>query len=323
MNYSILSGPGLLALLRQEVRNPDCEACFAVAYLGAGLHERLEMKDMTKVKIVCDFVSGGTNPEGVKEIQNLGGCVRHLDGLHAKIGIVGKRLSFVGSSNLTENGLSDLGTNKQFQRLERSVVFDGVDPKVAVDFEQFWEAAAEITDNMKKSAKEAWARRLRHRAIEQTRKAKPALSDLLRHSPATLDSLGFHMMVCHELHSKDEPKLEKAEKELSEVNSVPLEAWWGQASVPDKGVFVDYTVHSGNDPKCNKLYRRDKKLWDDIGEGEDSFQALRKIKSYKGVQCKKRMKTFCGVALNVIKRKCSLRMRTGMSARLFGFFYPN
>lgn len=84
-----------------EFVRSEKEKSMAVAFVGAGLSKRLA----GKVKIICNLMSGATNPDEVAALQDLPGVeVRNHSKLHAKVYITEDTL-IVGSANLSTNGI--------------------------------------------------------------------------------------------------------------------------------------------------------------------------------------------------------------------------
>lgn len=78
----------------------------AVAFWGRGAADKLGLQDnsVVRTQVVCNLVSGGTNPNEIRTLLSRGVDVKQLDDLHAKLGVIDD-LSFLGSSNMSTNGL--------------------------------------------------------------------------------------------------------------------------------------------------------------------------------------------------------------------------
>lgn len=154
MSYSIVTGPALIERLSAEI-STDSDIRLAVAFWGVGAAKALGLTKGRKTRVICNLMSGGTNPSEIKTLQGLGIDVRKHPTLHAKIGIVGAGLSFVGSSNMSANGLG-LEGREQSGWEEANVVFDHVDNDLNVRFESLWGDATPITKSDLEAAQERW-----------------------------------------------------------------------------------------------------------------------------------------------------------------------
>ena len=79
------------------------ECCAAVAFWGKGASDLLKKKQGAKAKIICNLMSGGTNPYEVERLMTVA-HVKQLNELHAKV-YIGRDSSIVASANVSANGL--------------------------------------------------------------------------------------------------------------------------------------------------------------------------------------------------------------------------
>ena len=118
------------------------ECCAAVAFWGKGASDLLKKKNRgAKAKIICNLMSGGTNPYEVEKLMKIA-HVKQLNDLHAKV-YIGRDSSIVASANVSGNGLGlegleqnrwreaglkskDLGFNHEVQQLARAPHCRGV-----------------------------------------------------------------------------------------------------------------------------------------------------------------------------------------------------
>lgn len=157
MSHQIISGQELIqALQSQSLAGQDIS--LAVAFWGAGAPDRLGLTKGRNARIICNLEMGGTNPFVIATLQERGLTVRHHPTLHAKIGIVGDTLSFVGSSNMSANGLG-LEGSEQTGWEEVNVLFDHVDPDVQARFNALWSEARKVTRKDLKAAEARWLAR--------------------------------------------------------------------------------------------------------------------------------------------------------------------
>lgn len=84
-------------------------AKIAVAFWGIGAADLFESMDGQKIEIICNLKMGGTNPGVIRRLIDNGVRVYAHDQLHAKFGMIGPDFCFIGSSNVSANGLGMQG----------------------------------------------------------------------------------------------------------------------------------------------------------------------------------------------------------------------
>ena len=157
MSFRIASGPELIKSLQAAVSS-EAEICLAVAFWGAGAADRLGLTGGHKARVICNLSMGGTNPSEIRKLLKRGVNVLQHSKLHAKIGIVGTGLSFVGSSNMSANGLGFEAADLTGWE-EANVLFDHVDQDVLERFEALWNQSQSITKDDLKAAEKSWRAR--------------------------------------------------------------------------------------------------------------------------------------------------------------------
>ncbi|MGB1214273.1 MAG: phospholipase D family protein [Pikeienuella sp.] len=186
-----LDGTELLGQLRAEYLRTQ-RADLAVAFWGKNALKNLGIQDGKGVRIVCNLMSGGTNPDEIDALREIGASVRQLNDLHAKIGVVGD-VSFVGSSNMSTNGLGTEGNPARWR--ETNVVYGTPRPEIVNKFDEFWKAAAEIDEADLEASKAAWTERQSANTAVADMRGDRSLVDVLRTAPADLDALNVRMVV--------------------------------------------------------------------------------------------------------------------------------
>jgi HKD family nuclease len=134
----------------------------AVAYWGKGAIDRLNLKSVQgKIRILCDLLSGGCNPNEIKRLLELSDKdhiqILHLNRLHAKVYWTPTNV-IVGSANASANGLGDEG---ELGTIEAALLTDDVATRstAATWFDNMWKKGKKIDDTLLDQAKEAWLRR--------------------------------------------------------------------------------------------------------------------------------------------------------------------
>ncbi|PWE57273.1 hypothetical protein DEM27_06450 [Metarhizobium album] len=167
----LLNGDDLRKELKSALKKAT-SARFCVAYWGKGAIKTLAARK-GKVEVICDLLSGGTNPYEIIEMRKAGVAVKHLASLHAKFAVVGE-WAYVGSSNISANGLGQEGQQSS-GLIELNCAF--TDRAVVASLNERWEkldSAAVLIDNkMLNTAIENW--KVRQLASLKTNKKNATL----------------------------------------------------------------------------------------------------------------------------------------------------
>jgi len=134
------------------------EVSIAVAFLGEGA-ERLFAGIAKPVRLLCNLMSGATNPEVIERLRgNPMVHVRRLDDLHAKV-IHTPTQALIGSANLSANGLNLEGREGAGWR-EAGYLVRETEPLAAIHrwFEQQWNdrGTCDISDADIEVARQRW-----------------------------------------------------------------------------------------------------------------------------------------------------------------------
>lgn len=110
----------------EQLLDNEHDLSLAVAFWGEGAVKLISSRPSKHFRILCNLMSGGTNPYVIRELCELaessGGRIqiRQCDRLHAKV-VVGKRQALIGSANVSGNGLG-LGDQGSAHWLEAGVL---------------------------------------------------------------------------------------------------------------------------------------------------------------------------------------------------------
>ncbi|MGE3757738.1 MAG: phospholipase D family protein [Pseudobdellovibrionaceae bacterium] len=186
-------------------------AKLAVAYWGEGAVKNLGLEkfDTRDLRIVCNLLSGGTNPNVINELQKHA-QVRHCTNLHAKVYLTGSA-AIVSSSNASTNGLGSEGDNAN-QLIEAGVLAEDQTLLTVIDswFEKVWEEAKEIKNVDLNEAKRSWEKTRNNRAWD--RKTSKSQGPILFGHP--LDELkDRNIFVTISNYERDLTQKAKKEKE--------------------------------------------------------------------------------------------------------------
>lgn len=110
----------------EQLLDNEHDLSLAVAFWGEGAVKLISSRPSKHFRILCNLMSGGTNPYVIRELCELaessGGRIqiRQCDRLHAKV-VVGERQALIGSANVSGNGLG-LGDQGSAHWLEAGVL---------------------------------------------------------------------------------------------------------------------------------------------------------------------------------------------------------
>lgn len=194
-----VNGPKLSRQLADALRNAKT-ARLAVAFWGNGAADKLGIQDKSgvRIQIVCNLLTGGTNPDEIRTLISRGADVRQLNDLHAKLGVI-DGLSFLGSSNMSINGLGAEGAWR-----EANVIYNRARPEIVELFKHFWDNATEIKEADLQAAAVAWSARGRENAAAAAAIGGRTLVEVLRTEPAQLDALNVRMVVYDTVTDEEE-----------------------------------------------------------------------------------------------------------------------
>ncbi|TPG46029.1 hypothetical protein EAH89_25190 [Roseomonas nepalensis] len=130
----ILTGDALHKAIKRilEGGSQDC----AVAFWGAGSRSLLGSPATARIRVVCNLMSGATNPNEIERMMSQGIDVRQCDRLHAKLYVSDKE-AVVTSANASTNGLG-LQAGEQAHWIEAGVVVEAKEAQAW--FNHLWEA---------------------------------------------------------------------------------------------------------------------------------------------------------------------------------------
>ncbi len=136
----------------------------AVAFWGKDSDALFGAVPNQKIRIICNLLSGGTNPEPIQKLINKPNIeVRRLETLHAKV-VLGGSSAIVGSANISTNGLNheheeDPGWIEAGLMTEISEQLQ----KIGDWFERQWKLASKISKEDLAQAKTLWGIRRNNR----------------------------------------------------------------------------------------------------------------------------------------------------------------
>ena len=272
-----LNGPKLRRALQKAYKKENF-ARLAVAYWGDGTAKDLGLSG-DAVQVTCNLMGGGTNPEEVKRLIKKGVQVKHHDGLHAKLGIVGG-VAFLGSSNMSANGLGSEKAKAGWS--EANILYSSKRAEIVKMFDELWKASREVTPDDLALAQRRW--NLRAEAAREADKIvlRPEpLADALRKRPEDFENAYF--AIFDELTDPDEIEtVDLGDEEAQRLHGPACEVYWDwdDGTLPVDGYIVDFrTPRTG--PRALELFVR-RTSCPDFSIGNERFHPAIKITEFAG-----------------------------------------
>lgn len=256
----LVDGPKLLRQLKlafKEGRKAD----LAVAFWGKGAATKLGLKEIafgkSDVRIVCNLAHAGTNPEAIEELRSLGIEVRQHDTLHAKLGVVGE-MQFVGSSNMSTNGLGDEGESLDGWE-EANIVFRDKHTDIQARFDALWDLAKEINPDDIRLATERWDELKRRNALRKIqKKAKENQSwnlvDEILNPESPLHKIGIYVATHRSLEPSDEKtrraalaSLQKHQHGVPQAVYPHIDVYMNWPGIQKKATLIDFEKRKNGD----------------------------------------------------------------------------
>ncbi|GBR09138.1 phospholipase D family protein [Acetobacter oeni] len=279
----IVDGPELSRRVKIAM-NDAHSACFAVAFWGRGAADEIGIREEMSVRIVCNLLSGGTNPSEIRTLIQRGASVRQLNNLHSKIGVVDK-LCFLGSSNMSTNGLGSEGSQTGW--LETNIVFEENHSEFIERFEDFWARSTKIEEIHLLKAQEAWAARRRGDAAVAAIYQQRSIVDVLRDAPEHLDALNVQMVVYDRVIEKEDIDIiERANIEAQKKYGEMFETYWDWSSMAteaQKSYLIDFDRPARGQIAGGEIYRRNTKEFPDFQQDGETFNPAFKIDDIEGI----------------------------------------
>lgn len=129
----------------------------AVAFWGKSSDSVFKSKKGLPIRIICNLMSGGTNPDPIRILRDTPGVeIRQMNDLHAKM-IVGEKHAIVGSANFSTNGLRLEDAQESSWKEAGILTTDAVEiSSIQSWFDNLWPLSGVIEDEHLKQAEEIW-----------------------------------------------------------------------------------------------------------------------------------------------------------------------
>ena len=281
MSYKLLTGPELDVRLNKAIKTTD-QVKLAVAFWGRGASDRLNLK--RGAKIICNLTSGGTNPDEIRIIRDKKIEVRQHNNLHAKIGCVGEEMSFVGSSNMSANGLGDEGDATKGSE-ESNIVFSNLEKSIEKRFDSLWKSSKKITNKCLERAEEAWRtrRQANYKADPSKLKAMSFRNMLLNDLDQIKDYNSYVVVFINDVWTKEDDRIyESAKVHAKEKYGSDFDVYWDWSELPEDAYLINYCKPPQGRLSYEGIWRRHPDS-PDFKEKGDWFQAARLVKEIPGI----------------------------------------
>ena len=267
-----LDGPHLTKRLR-DAFEADATAKMAVAFWGKGAADRIGLRG-DGVRVVCNLTGGGTNPQAIRELMNRDVWVRHLPSLHAKLGVVGD-VSFLGSSNVSTNGLGNEGAEGDWA--EFNILYKQVRKEIEARFEELWnhEECRDV-DDVALEAQRSWILRTRANAevtLGSTIGSGRTILQVLKDDPHALDQVPVYVVT---YVPEDSKELDAANEKVRDRHGSDWECYQSWSSLPPDCYLLDF--EDGETLGWVGILRRISGIWEPRG-----FQAAQRVGHVSGL----------------------------------------
>lgn len=219
----------------EQLLDNEHDLSLAVAFWGEGAVTLISSRSSKNFRILCNLMSGGTNPYVIRELCELAESsdgriqIRQCDRLHAKV-VVGERQALIGSANVSGNGLG-LGDQGSAHWLEAGVLTseESVVGGARSWFDQLWKSdgVRGIIDADITAAIKIWTQNRRGWQLPGDPRDEFNLRDF---SAANLEGLPAYVLLYRSRVSEEAVEaIEEFEAHQSEAGSSlnwwPFESW--------------------------------------------------------------------------------------------------
>ncbi|GBQ99412.1 hypothetical protein ACFFGF_03720 [Asaia lannensis] len=300
MSYAVLNGPELMRQLKQQIEGSD-RIDLAVAFWGRGAGEQLGLRAGLSSRLICNLDMGGTNPDEIRTLLALGYEVKCHRNLHAKIGVIGTSFSFLGSSNMSANGLGFEGSDAAGWE-ESNIAFPVVEAAIADRFSELWLTAEPITGERLSEAEVAWRlrQRIKRAALDRNQSERSFLT-VLRKDPQFFDDNSWYVVVTYTLAPEDKLIVDHGNDTVRRLYGDEFEIYWDWNELPKEAIIIDFRKPARGSLVFGGMYRRNPEFPDFVKE-EQSFHPAYKLKEcVQGIKISSDLKDIKSAVGNYLK----------------------
>lgn len=287
----------------------------AIAFWGLGAVKRFGKYFGKDTRIVCNLMSGGTNPAAIRKLHSKRVPIRTLDDLHAKV-YLSASAGIIGSANCSINGLS---VEEGEGWLEAGVLVTNPNLLGEMDlwFESVWDRARDIEKNDFDRAEERWQRMRENRPMVHnsgpSKKIEKSLISAMKRSPEKFEGRNIYFVInTHE--GSDEGKKQAKSQRWKEN-----EYYEDYSDLPE-GMYIDMdTVWVPT--KINGLLKS-RKNHPSVRfglNGESIITHVEALKSIEGLKLTQTDKIFLKNKVEILRKKFG---KTRKADKEGGFWVP-
>ena len=280
----LLTGPELRERIRKALLDKG-SARLAIAFWGAGAGDMFGEGSLEDVEIVCNLAMGGTNPDEIERLMRLGAKVFAHDRLHAKFGVIGDSLAFLGSSNASTNGLGVEGREHDgWAELNAAFGSKAKREELNERFDAIRSKAVSLQDQsaLLEAARVAWRER---REIAERMRTRPArrrsLWDAMVENPLWFEGRADVIAIYSLLTGEEERIWDAAMEKLSELHGDEIDYYWDWEDLPADGLIIDVYKPSRGQIGFTGYYRRSPDFLD-VPIGDNTFNPVAPLPSFHG-----------------------------------------
>ncbi|MBC3809615.1 phospholipase D family protein [Undibacterium seohonense] len=270
-----LSNTEYLAAVRDAISSAK-HIDAAVAFWGAR-SEALFSDSSVPVRIVCNLLSGGTNPNPVRILRDNDAVqIHNSSSLHAKV-LLTDTVAIIGSANFSTNGLHYEGDELDGW-LEAGILTDDRDvlEQVAAWFSTLWNSSLPVDESDLLAASAAWESSRTNRAAGPTKKSFAQLRK------ADLLGRPVHIVLWKFLPSESGEQdfgIAQQEAAVNGINTKELDFYEDWHSLPKDAYLIDVHIDPKGIIKVGNLYIRRPEL-DPIGSNIQIVSSLSKLQGF-------------------------------------------
>lgn len=233
-------------------------ATLAVSSWGAGAVKALGLTDRdehrNEVRIICNLVSGFTDPAEVQLLQHIRGVsVVQCDSIHGKVYLF-ENAAMIGSSNVSSNTQSIEGPNAVEICDANIVTYELSDVSAVAEWINGL-STREVTPGDLHTANKTW--KTRRQALPSARSNVSVQQILEDHEPA-FAGLDVHLVLTKE------GRTDEAEVAIKEMRKeyATIDAWEDWDDLPEAGKFISFHANDSGAFVYENCFRRDPNIPD-------------------------------------------------------------
>ena len=278
----LLTGPKLRKKIC-EAFQAEGRARLAIAFWGAGAGDMFGEGSLEDVEIVCNLAMGGTNPDEIEGLMRRGAKVFAHDRLHAKFGVIGDNLAFLGSSNASANGLGVEGREQEgWAELNAAFGSKAKRDELNERFDAIRSKAVSLQDQpaLLEAARVAWRE---GREIVERMRTRPArgrsLWDAMLENPEWFEGRADVIAVYSPLTEEEEEIWDAAMDELAQTHGDDISYYWDWKGLPPEGLIIDFYKPSRGKLGFDGYYQRSPSR-KDAKVGKNTFNSVVALSSF-------------------------------------------